>query len=133
MATVGIFVLLLGVCLHFSRPVLMPVAAALIIGTTLAPIVKAAARHRISPWATAIVLGVLLLALAGAAVTLLANPISEWITKAPDIGAAIKEKLYVFDRPLAALRELQEVLLPSPAKTVAVESSQLAIVTPVVA
>ena len=34
MATVGIFVLLLVVCLFFSRPLLLPVAAALVIGTT---------------------------------------------------------------------------------------------------
>src|SRR5262245_12479021 len=113
MATVGIFVLLLGVCLFFCRPILLPVTAALVIGTTLAPIVKGAARHRISPWATAVVLGAALLAAAGAAVTLLAQPVSEWIAKAPDIGATIKQKLYVLDRPLAALHELQEVLLPS--------------------
>jgi predicted PurR-regulated permease PerM len=133
MATVGIFVLLLVVCLNYSRPVLLPVVAAMIIGTTLAPIVKAGTRRRISPWVTAIALGALLLAVAASAVTLLSTPVSEWIAKAPDIGTTIKEKLYVFDRPLAALRELQDVLLPSPEKTVAVESSQLAIVTPVVA
>jgi predicted PurR-regulated permease PerM len=132
MATVGIFILLLGACLLFARPVLLPVAAALVIGTTLAPLVKAAARHRISPWVTALVLGAMLLAAAGAAVTLLAQPVSEWIAKAPEIGATIKQKLYVLDRPLAAVRELQEVLLPS-GNTVAVEPSQLGIVTPVVA
>jgi len=129
-ATVGIFVLLLGMCLYFCRPVLLPVVAALVIGTTLAPIVKAAARHRISPWVTAIALGALLLALAGTAVTLLSRPVSEWIAKAPEFGATIKQKLYVLDRPFAALRELQDVLLPS-GKAVAVEQSQLAIVTPV--
>jgi predicted PurR-regulated permease PerM len=129
-ATVGIFVLLLGVCLYFSRPVLLPVAAALVVGMTLAPIVKGAARHRISPWVTAIALGALLLALAATAVTLLAQPVSEWIARAPEIGATIKQKLYVLDRPLSALRELQEVVMPS-GNTVAVESSQLAIVTPV--
>jgi predicted PurR-regulated permease PerM len=133
MATVGIFVLLLGVCLYFSRPVLMPVAAALIIGTTLAPIVKRGARYRISPWATAVALGAILLILAATAVTLLASPVSEWIAKAPEIGATIKQKLYVLDRPLAALRELQDVLLPSPGNAVAVEPSQLGILTPVVA
>src|SRR5262245_58869610 len=131
-ATVGIFVLLLGVCLFFSRPLLLPVAAALVIGMTLAPIVKVAARHRISPWVTAVVLGAALLVVAAAAVTLLAQPVSEWIAKAPEIGATIKQKLYVLDRPLAALRELQEVLLPS-GNTVAVEPSQWGIVTPVVA
>ncbi|HZD61209.1 MAG TPA: AI-2E family transporter, partial [Xanthobacteraceae bacterium] len=114
------------------RPVLLPVVAALLIGTTLAPIVKAAARHRISPWATAIALGALLLALAGTAVTLIARPVSEWITRAPEIGAAIKQKLYVLDRPLAALRELQEVVMPS-GNAVAVEPSQWGMVTPLVA
>ena len=92
--------------------------------------IKAAARHRISPWATAIALGALLLALAGTAVTLLSRPVSEWIAKAPEFGATIKQKLYVLDRPFAALRELQDVLLPS-GKAFAVEQSQLAIVTPV--
>jgi predicted PurR-regulated permease PerM len=132
MATVGIFILLLGAFLYFSRPVLLPVVAAVLIGTTLAPIVKAGARHRISPWATAVTLGLLLIAAAGTAVTLLANPVSEWIAKAPEIGAAIKQKLYVLDRPLAALQELQEVLMPSAGKAVAVEQSQLAMVTPVI-
>jgi predicted PurR-regulated permease PerM len=132
MATVGIFVLLLLAALYLSRPVLLPVVAALVIGTTLAPIVKAAARHRVSPWATAIVLGFGLIVAAAIAVTLLAGPVSEWIGKAPDIGAAIKQKLYVLDRPLAALRELQEVLLPSQGQTVAIEPSQLGLVTPVI-
>jgi predicted PurR-regulated permease PerM len=39
----------------------------------------------------------------------------------------------VLDRPLAALRELQEVLVPASGTSVAVESSQWGMVTPVVA
>ena len=132
MATVGIFILLLCAALYLCRPILLPVVAAVMIGTTLAPIVKIAARHRVSPWATAIVLGILLLAIAGAAITALANPISEWIAKAPEIGIALKEKLYVLDRPLSALRELQQVLLPASGPAVAIEPSQLSIVTPVI-
>ena len=88
MATVGIFVMLLVAALYLSRPVLLPVVAAMIIGTTLAPIVKAAARRRVSPWVTAIALGIVLIVIAAVAVTLLAAPVSEWIGKAPEIGAA---------------------------------------------
>jgi predicted PurR-regulated permease PerM len=132
-ATVGIFVLLFVAALYVCRPVLLPVVAAMVVGTTLAPIVKGAARHRISPWVTAIALGVVLVAAAALAVTLLAQPVSEWITKAPDIGAAIRQKLYVLDRPLAALRELQEVLRPSAVNQVAIEPSQWGVVTPVIA
>src|SRR5262245_1555919 len=117
--------------MFFARPLLLPVAAALVIGTTLAPLVKAAARHRISPWVTALVLGAVLLAAAGGAVTLLAAPLSEWIARAPEIGATIKQKLYVLDRPLAALRELQDTVLGSSGPTAG--PSQLGIVTPVLA
>jgi predicted PurR-regulated permease PerM len=131
MATVGIFVLLSGAALYVCRPILLPVAAALVIGTTLAPVVKVAARRGISPWITAVMLGAGAVTAAATAVTLLAAPVTQWIAKAPEIGATIRQKLYVLDQPLAALRELQEVLLPSSKSTVAVESSQMAIVTPV--
>jgi predicted PurR-regulated permease PerM len=63
----------------------------------------------------------------------LTAPLTEWIAKAPEVGATIKQKLYVLDRPLAALRELQEVLLPSTGNAIAVEPSHWVIVTPVVA
>jgi predicted PurR-regulated permease PerM len=132
MATIGIFLVVLGVCFHFCRPILMPVLAAVVVGMTLAPAVKAAARYGISPWVTAVALGMVLLGAAGAAVTWLATPVSEWIAKAPEIGATIKQKLYVLERPLAALRELQETLLPS-GNAVAVEPSHLGMVTPVLA
>jgi predicted PurR-regulated permease PerM len=131
MATVGIFVILLVTCLYVGRAILLPVVAAVVIGTTLAPLVKAAARCRASPWLTAGVLALALVAGTGTAATFLAKPVTDWIARAPEIGATIKQKLYVLDRPLAAMRELQEVLLPSGGNAVAVEPSQLGIVTPV--
>jgi predicted PurR-regulated permease PerM len=133
MATVGIFIILLGVCLYVCRPVLLPVGAAIVIGTTLAPLVKAAARYRASPWLTAGLLAAVLVAVAGTAVTFLAKPVTDWIARAPEIGATIKQKLYVLDPLLAAMRELQEVLLPSGGNAVTVEPSQLSIVTPLLA
>ena len=132
-AIVGIFVITLGACLFFCRPVLLPVTAALVVGMTLAPLVKAASRHRIPPWLTAGLLGVALLAASAAAVTFLSKPFTDWIGRAPEIGALIREKLYVLDRPLAALRELQEALLPAGGATVATETSRLSVVTPLVA
>ncbi len=131
MATVGIFVILLVTCLYVGRAILLPVVAAVVIGTTLAPLVKAAARCRASPWLTAGALALALVAGTGTAATFLAKPVTDWIARAPEIGATIKQKLYVLDRPLAAMRELQEVLLPSGGNALAVEPSQLGIVTPV--
>jgi predicted PurR-regulated permease PerM len=132
MATVGMFILILVICLNFSRPILLPILAALLIGTTLGPIVKRGRKHGIPPWISALVLVLLMMAAAGLAVTLLAGPVSEWIGRAPEIGASVKEKLYVFERPLAALRDLQNTLMPATGTAVAVESSKIAMVTPVV-
>jgi predicted PurR-regulated permease PerM len=132
MATVGIFILILVICLNFSRPILLPILAALLIGSTLGPIVKRARQHGIPPWISALVLVLLMMAAAGLAVTLLAGPVGEWIGRAPEIGASIKQKLYVLERPLAALRELQNTLMPAAGPAVAVETSKIAMVTPVV-
>src|SRR5262245_3688727 len=54
MATIGIFLLLLVVALSLSRPILLPILTALLIGTTFAPVVKRAHAHGISPWITAV-------------------------------------------------------------------------------
>ena len=132
MATVGIFALLLVTCLYFCRPILLPVLAAVLIGTTFAPIINHARNHGVSSWVSAVVLVALMMAGAGVVLTMLAAPITEWIGKAPEIGASIKQQLYVLDRPLAAFRELESALMPA-APTVAVESSKISMVTPVAA
>src|SRR5439155_25541430 len=80
-----------------------------------------------------VVQGLRLPTAAGLLVPVLAAPLSEWTRRAPDISASIREKLYEFDRPLAGLRELQKPLMPSAGPAVAVEPSQISMVTPVVA
>ena len=131
-AIIGIFVLLLVAAFDVARPVLLPITAALLVGTTFGPIVKLAKKHGLPPWATASLIVLALVAAAGIAVTLLAAPVAEWIGRAPEITARIKEKLYVLDLPLAALRDLQNTLMPPAANTVKVEPSQISMLAPVV-
>ncbi|MGH6771811.1 MAG: AI-2E family transporter [Xanthobacteraceae bacterium] len=133
LATVGIFLLLLGAALYFARPILLPIAAALVVGMTLAPLVKRARDYRIPIWLSAVLLVGGLIALAGIAVTLLAAPVTEWIGRAPDIAAQIKQKLYVLDWPLTALRELHNTLVPPAANTVKIETSEMTWVGPILA
>jgi predicted PurR-regulated permease PerM len=132
MATVGIFFLAVVACLSLCRPILLPVLAAGLIGTTFAPIIKQANRHGIPPWLASILIVALMMAAAALATTLLAAPITEWIGRAPEIGADIKQRLYVFDRPLAAFHQLEQAFRPA-APPVAVEPSNINMVTPVAA
>jgi predicted PurR-regulated permease PerM len=132
MATIGIFILILIAGLEVSRPILLPVMAAALIAMTLAPVTKWGKQRGISPWLTALVVVVLMVTAAAIMVTLLAAPLGEWISRAPEVGANIKQKLYVFNRPLAALSDLQKSLTGGD-KAVAVESSNISMVTPVLA
>jgi predicted PurR-regulated permease PerM len=131
MATVGIFFLLFLTCLYFARPILLPVTAAALIALTLAPIVKRGKAFGISSWITAVVLVALMTATAAILITLVAGPIGEWIGRGPEVAASLKTKLYVLDRPLAALRELQNSVLPAGDKAVAVEASHISMLAPV--
>jgi predicted PurR-regulated permease PerM len=131
-ATVGIFLLLLVIGLYLGRAILLPVFAAVLIGTTLAPLISRASRLGLPGWLTALVLVTLMMAVAAIVVTLLAAPIADWIGKAPEIGERIKQQLYLFQRPLAALQELESALMPA-APPVSVEPSKFSMVTPVLA
>ena len=107
--------------------------AALIVGTTFGPIIK----HAKQQWPAPLADGDVDRARRWwpprrIAVTLLAAPVAEWIGRAPEIAARIKEKLYVLDWPLAALRDLQNTLMPPAANTVKVEPSQISLLAPVV-
>lgn len=109
-ANLGIFLILLGGFLYIGETILLPIMIAAVVALTLAPLIKAGKRRGISPWISGILiiaLGVGALALAA---TALAGPVSEWIGRAPQIGAAIKQKLAVLDRPMAALHELENAL-----------------------
>ena len=106
-AVVGIFLLLFGAFLYIGRAILLPVLAAAVISLTLAPLVKAAKRYGISPWLTALVILAFGLGALSLLATALAGPVSQWIGRAPEIGATIQQKLSVLDQPLAALHELE--------------------------
>jgi predicted PurR-regulated permease PerM len=132
-ATVGIFLLLLITCLYFARPIVLPVTAAVVVAMTFAPIIKRGQAVGLSPWVSAVIIAVLMAATAGIVVTLIAAPVGEWINRGPEIAESIKQKLYVLDRPLVAMRELQKSLMPSSGNEVAVETSHISMVAPVLA
>ena len=91
MATVGIFLLLLGAFLYLGRAILLPVLAAAVVSLTLAPGIKAAKRYGISPWISGLILLLFGLGALSAIATTLAGPVSAWIGRAPEIGASIQQ------------------------------------------
>src|SRR6476620_11994926 len=115
-ATIGIFIILFVVALSLARPILLPVASAFVVAMMLGPLSVRAERYRVPSIVSAIVLWVLVVVVFYGVIVLLAAPVVDWIGKGPDIGRNIQEKLHVLDRPLAALQELRDALLPSEKK-----------------
>ncbi len=112
-ANIGIFLILFGGVLYVGGEILLPILIAAVVSLTLAPLIKAGKRYGISPWISSTVIVAVAVGALALAATSLAGPISEWIGRAPQIGASIKQKLSVLGPPLAALRELQTSLFGS--------------------
>jgi predicted PurR-regulated permease PerM len=115
-ATIGMFVILLVVALSLARPILLSVASAFVVTMVLGPLSARAERYKIPSLVSAIVFWLLAVAAFYGVIVLLAAPAVDWISKTPDIGRNIQEKLHVLDRPLAALQELRDAFLPSEKK-----------------
>jgi predicted PurR-regulated permease PerM len=137
-ATIGIFIILFIAALNVARPILVPVAAAFVVTMMLGPLSARAEHYRIPALVTAIVLWLAVAAAFYGLVMLLSAPVVDWIGKAPDISRGIQEKLQVLDRPLAALRELRNAVLPSQAgrslnvDVMAIVQKAVSVVTPAI-
>jgi predicted PurR-regulated permease PerM len=132
-ATIGIFLLLFGAFLYIGRAILLPILAAAVVALTLAPLIKEAKRHDVSPWISAMVIVAAGLGLMGLGITMIAAPVSEWIGRAPEIGASIRDKLTVFDQPLASLHQLSTALFGSSTGALDINTPTSSIVLPMVA
>lgn len=114
-AQVGTFVILLLAALSYAQAVAVPIAVALIIGIVLRPPMHWLADHGIPYWLSALLFVAALFAAMSGLVVLLADPIRDWIAKAPEFGARLSERLRIFDGPIAAFNTLRESIA-GPAK-----------------
>jgi predicted PurR-regulated permease PerM len=96
--------------LFLAKAFFLPVVLAFIVGTMFSPAAGFLERRRIprSVAAVLIVTGV------GAGVAfivgLISSPLMEWSHRLPELGSLLKDKLHLFDRPLALWQELQTML-----------------------
>ena len=109
-ALVALLIIVVIAGLYLARAFFLPITMAFIIGTMLSPAASFLERYRI-PRALAAVLIV-----AGASagsifmIGLIASPVMEWSSKLPELGAILKEKMHVFDRPRALWQQMQSML-----------------------
>jgi predicted PurR-regulated permease PerM len=83
---------------------------AFVIGTMLSPAASFLERCKVPRALAAVLIVVAGTAVVAFVVALIASPIMEWSTRLPELGAQLKDKLHVFDRPLSLWRETQAML-----------------------
>ena len=107
---VSLLVICIVTVLYAAKAFFLPITMAFIVGTMLSPAASFLERYRIPRS-----LGAVLIVIAvGATVTfmigLISAPLMEWSSRLPELGAILREKLHVFDRPLALWQELQSMV-----------------------
>jgi predicted PurR-regulated permease PerM len=112
-ALVSLLVIVVGAVLYFAKPFFLPVVMAFVIGTMLSPAASFLERYRIPRALGAVLIVVAVTAAASFIVGLITSPVMEWSNRLPQLGAQLKEKLHVFDRPIALWHELQ-IMVGSP-------------------
>ena len=109
-ALVSLLVICVIAVLYVAKGFFLPIVMAFIVGTMLSPAASFLERHRIPRGVAA----VLIVTAVGAGVAfmigLISSPLMEWTSRLPELGSMLKEKLHVFDRPLALWQELQSML-----------------------
>jgi predicted PurR-regulated permease PerM len=106
-ALVSLLVITVMTVLYFAKAFFLPVVTAFIVGTMLSPAAGFLEKRRIprSVSSVLIVMGV------GAAaifiIGLISAPVIEWTNRMPELGARLKEKLQIFDKPLAMWHQFQ--------------------------
>src|SRR4029077_10527450 len=88
----------------------LPIVTAFIVGTMLSPAAGFLERRRIPRAVSAVLIAAAVGAGAAFIVGLISSPLMEWSNRLPELGSLLKDKLHVFDRPLALWQQLQTML-----------------------
>jgi len=109
-ALVSLLVIAVVTVLYFGKPFFLPVVMAFVIGTMLSPAANFLERHRIPRAFGAVLIVLTVTAAAAFTVGLISSPLLEWSTRLPEVAARLKDKLHVFDRPIALWQDLQTMI-----------------------
>ena len=106
-ALAGLLLIAVVVVLYVARGFFLPVVMAMVAGTMLSPAASFLERRGVPRAFGAVLIVVAVTAVVAFVFALIAAPVIEWSSRLPELGAKLKDKLHVFDRPLTLWKELQ--------------------------
>jgi predicted PurR-regulated permease PerM len=106
-ALAGLLLIAVVAVLYVARGFFLPVVMAMVAGTMLSPAASFLERRGVPRAFGAVLIVVAVTAVVAFVFALIAAPVIEWSSRLPELGAKLKDKLHVFDRPLTLWKELQ--------------------------
>jgi predicted PurR-regulated permease PerM len=109
-ALVALLIISVVAVLYVAKAFFLPVVTAFVVGTMLSPAARYLERHRIPRALSAALIVSAVCAGLAFMVGLISSPLMQWSTRLPELGSLLKDKLHVFDRPLALWHQLQSMV-----------------------
>lgn len=108
-ALVGLLTICVVAVLYVAKVFFLPVVMAFIVGTMLSPAAAYLEKRHIPRSVSAVLIVTAVCGLAVFIVGLISAPLMEWSTRLPELGMMLKEKLHLFDRPIALWHQFQNM------------------------
>lgn len=141
-AMIAIAVVVVGAALVAARPVLVPIVAAVIIGSVIGPAIEGLSRRGVPTWLGSLLMVAGIAGLVYALAAALAGPLADWTARAPEIGETLRERFASLKPAIRTLASVFESIqsigrVAAPPMVVEVADSQMlgsmvALVTPVI-
>jgi predicted PurR-regulated permease PerM len=109
-ALVALLIICVVAVLWAAKAFFLPVVMAFVVGTMLSPLANFLERHRIPRAFGAVLIVTTVGAGAALMIGLISSPLMEWSSHLPELASRLKEKLHIFDRPLALWQDLQAMM-----------------------
>jgi predicted PurR-regulated permease PerM len=109
-ALAGLLLIAAVAVLYVAKAFFLPVVMAIVAGTMLSPAATFLEKRHVPRALGALLIVIAVTAMVAFVFALIAAPAMEWSSRLPELGAQLKEKMHVFDRPLALWHELQTML-----------------------
>jgi len=106
-ALAGLLLIAVVTVLYVARAFFLPVVMAFVVGTMLSPAATFLENRKVPRGLGAVLIVIAVTTVVAFVVALIASPVMEWSSRLPELGAQLKDKLHIFDRPLALWQELQ--------------------------
>jgi predicted PurR-regulated permease PerM len=110
LAPLGILLLLGTAALWAAREIAVPVLAALFIGSMVGPLVERLEARGVAPGVSALALLAVVLGGLYVAFLALVDPVTEWISRGPELGGLLQQRLRILERPLAAIHQVTQAI-----------------------